>query len=159
MAKIIKDTTQHVVIVMGNNSYNEVYDAMKNLNHILAWGHAKVLEDTLKQVDCENALSDQFGDTSLIENALISKGIDVNLYQRHRAEDNIAVAAASILARDGFVTEIKRYEKQFNMAFPKGCSDQTTQAAIEFCKKQGRDSLRTVAKLHFKLTEQVDQNL
>lgn len=159
LAKIIKDTTQHVVIVMGNNSYNEVYDAMKNLNHILAWGHAKVLEDTLKQVDCENALSDQFGDTSLIENALISKGIDVNLYQRHRAEDNIAVAAASILARDGFVTEIKRYEKQFNMAFPKGCSDQTTQAAIEFCKKQGRDSLRTVAKLHFKLTAQVDQKL
>jgi ribonuclease HIII len=159
LAKVIKETTTHVIIVMGNESYNEVYDTMNNLNHMLAWGHAKVLEDTLKQVSCENALSDQFGDASLIENALIAKGIEVNLYQRHRAEDNIAVAAASILARDAFVTEIERYDKQFNMTFPKGCSDKTIQAAIQFCETYGKTQLGKVAKLHFKLTDQVAQAL
>tara|TARA_B100001113_G_C21101276_1_gene618863 strand:+ start:239 stop:1195 length:957 start_codon:yes stop_codon:yes gene_type:complete len=159
LAKTIQKNTKHIIISIGNESYNEIYESMNNLNHILAWGHAKVIEDTLKQVACKNALSDQFGDVSLIENALIAKGIEINLFQRHRAENNIAVAAASILARNKFITEVQRYEKKFNIKLPKGCSDKTIQAAIQFCHKHGHDQLKKIAKLHFKLTDQIEQSL
>ena len=159
LAKEIKKNTKHIIITIGNESYNEIYETMNNLNHMLAWGHAKAIEDILKQIPCKNALSDQFGDTSLIENALITKGIDINLFQRHRAENNIAVAAASILARNQFITEIKRYEDHFNMKLPKGCSNQTITAAIKLCQLHGEEQLNKVAKIHFKLTEEIEKSL
>ena len=135
-----------------------IYSEIKNLNHMLAWGHAKVIEDILKKVHSAHALSDQFANPKLLKNALVNKGINITLHQRHRAEDNIAVAAASILARDAFVSEIKRYEQTFKMIFPKGCSSKTKQAATQFCQQHGTESLHLVSKLHFKLTDELALN-
>jgi ribonuclease HIII len=159
LAVKIKQLCHHSIISMGNSSYNEVYEQFKNLNHILAWGHARVLEGTLKHVECPYALSDQFGKKDLVENALKSKGIKVTLFQRHKAEDNIAVAAASILARDGFVQHIAKMEKSFEMDFPKGCSKRTLKAAVDFCQQIGREHLPSVAKMHFVVTKHVDEYL
>jgi ribonuclease HIII len=159
LAVKIKQLCHHSIISMGNTSYNEVYEQFKNLNHILAWGHARVLEGALKHVKCPYALSDQFGKKDLVENALKSKGIKVTLFQRHKAEDNIAVAAASILARDGFVHNIKKMEDSYKVEFPKGCSKRTLTAAIEFCQQFGREHLGSVAKMHFVVTKHVDDYL
>ena len=158
LAKRIKSIAPHIVIQIGNESYNEIYSEIKNLNHMLAWGHAKAIEDILKQVHSAHALSDQFANPKLLKNALVNKGINITLHQRHRAEDNIAVAAASILARDAFVSEIKRYEQTFKMIFPKGCSSKTKQAATQFCQQHGTESLHLVSKLHFKLTDELALN-
>ncbi len=159
LAVKIKQLCHHSIVSMGNTSYNEVYEQFKNLNHILAWGHARVLESTLKHVKCPYALSDQFGKKDLVENALKSKGVKVTLFQRHKAEDNIAVAAASILARDGFVQSIKKMEENFKFDFPKGCSKRTLKAAIEFCQEFGREHLGSVSKMHFVVTKHVDDYL
>ena len=52
--------------------------------------------------------------------------------QRHKAEEDIAVAAASILARDEFVKGLAKLEKQFNMELPKGASSAVDAAAKKF---------------------------
>jgi ribonuclease HIII len=155
LAPMIKETCEHSLVIVGNQTYNELYLKFQNLNHILAWGHARVLENTLNQVECQYALSDQFANSALINGMLMRKGKGVQLFQKPRAESNIAVAAASIIARAAFLERLMDMKKAFDMEFPKGCSGKTLQAAKDFVEKNGKDYLSFVAKLHFNLTKKV----
>ncbi len=155
IAPQIKALCAHSLVIMGNQSYNDIYAKMNNLNHILAWGHARVLENILNQVSCPYALSDQFGNPALIKNALMTKGREIQLFQQPKAESHLAVAAASILARTAFVTTLRKMEAAFEMKLPKGCSIETRRAAQNFVDRYGIDNLPLVAKLHFKLTQDI----
>ena len=72
------------------------------------------------------------------------------LVQRHKAESDLAVAAASILARNEFVSRLAKLEKQFTQKLPKGASAAVDAAAKEFIRKHGAENLGKVAKLHFR---------
>ncbi len=155
IAPQIKALCPHSLVIMGNQSYNDIYAKMNNLNHILAWGHARVIENVLGQVKCQYALSDQFANPALIQNALMTKGREIHLFQQPRAEQHLAVAAASILARTAFVATLKKIEVAFEMRLPKGCSVETRRAAQQFVDRFGMENLALVAKLHFKLTNEL----
>ena len=154
-AEEIKKNAPHSVIAISNGRYNELYSNIKNLNKLLAWGHARAIENILEKCDCEYALSDQFGDESLIKNALLKKGRNIHLEQMVRAESDIAVAAASILARATFVQKMDTMAKSYGIIFPKGCSGLVKTAATEFIKKYGKDRLHEVCKTHFKTYNEV----
>lgn len=151
----IKANAPHTVIVIANKRYNELYGNIKNLNKLLAWGHARAIENILEKENCEYALSDQFGDESLIKSALMKKGREIRLEQMVRAESDVAVAAASILARAAFVHKISALESEFGIIFPKGCASQVKDAAKEFIQKFGRERLNEVCKTHFKTYKEV----
>ncbi len=156
MAPDIKTICPHSVIAIGPQKYNELYAKIKNLNRLLAWGHAKALENLLERgVTCERAISDQFGDERLILNVLQEKGQKITLEQRPRAESDLAVAAASILARAEFLTRLKRLSSEVGTTLPKGASPAVELAAKMVVKKHGQDRLGTIAKLHFKTTKTV----
>jgi ribonuclease HIII len=155
MAPDIKTICPHSVIAIGPQKYNELYAKIKNLNRLLAWGHAKALENLLERVTCERAISDQFGNERLILNALQDKGRKIVLEQRTKAESDLAVAAASILARAEFLLRLKRLSGEVGTTLPKGASPAVELAAKMIVKKHGRDRLDTVAKLHFKTTQAV----
>ena len=155
IAPEIKKLCPFSIVVIGNEKYNELYGKIKNLNKLLAWGHARAIENVLEKTKCQYALSDQFGDPSLIEKALLEKGTNIILSQRHRAEENVIVAAASILARCEFVSRLAELEKSYGMQFPKGCSTMTVNAARDFVKRLGISELVKVSKLHFKTTEEL----
>ena len=159
LATKIKQKTQHAVIIMGNESYNEIYEKFQNLNHILAWAHMKVLEDTLKQGYCPNVLCDQFANPSLLKKSLQAKKLNVKLYQRPKAETNIAVACASILARQNFVEQLENISSSYKLTIPKGSTKNAVEAALNFVKEYGRDELRSVCKLHFNVTQKVDSEI
>lgn len=160
MAPDIKTICPHSVIAIGPQKYNELYAKIKNLNRLLAWGHAKALEMLLERgVTCERAISDQFGDERLILNALQEKGRKIVLEQRTKAESDLAVAAASILARAEFLLRLKRLSGEVGTTLPKGASPAVELAARMIIKKHGQDRLGTVAKLHFKTTKAVLANL
>jgi len=155
MAPDIKTICPHSIIAIGPQKYNELYGKIRNLNRLLAWGHAKALETLLEQVTCERAISDQFGNERLILNVLQEKGRKIVLEQRTKAESDLAVAAASILARAEFLLRLKRLSSEVGTTLPKGASPAVELAAKMIIKKHGEDRLGSVAKLHFKTTKAV----
>lgn len=150
MAQKIQKNSIFSVVVISNTKYNELYTKFKNLNKLLAWGHARVIENILDKNKCEYALSDKFGDESLIRNALMKHGKTIQLEQRIKAESDIAVAAASVLARATFVQKIRQMENFYGCKFPKGCNDGVKTSAKEFISKYGKERLDEVCKVHFK---------
>ena len=144
------------VVMVGNEAYNRLYAKMKSVNAILAWGHARVIENLMGQRHQMNpapvkAISDQFASSKeVVAKALMSLGREIDLVQRHKAEEDLAVAAASILARDGFVKGLVKLEKQFNLELPKGASSAVDEAAKRFVAEHGADVLPKIAKVHFR---------
>lgn len=155
MAQQIQKHSVYSVVSISNAKYNELYAKFKNLNKLLAWGHARVIENILEKEPCEYALSDKFGDESLILNALIKEGKKIKLEQRVRAESDIAVAAASVLARATFVQKMKYMENFYGLTFPKGCNSQVKISAKQFIEKYGKQRLSEVCKVHFKTYNEV----
>jgi len=144
------------VVAIGPESYNRLYDNIKNLNKLLAWGHARVLENILEKApECNVALSDKFGNASLIENALLENGKKITLHQKTKGESDIAVAAASIIARDEFVRRLKQLGEPLGFDLPKGASAKVEEMAKEAVLTHGRDILAKIAKLHFKTTKKI----
>jgi len=147
---------RYALITVGPEAYNRLYATMGNVNKLLAWGHARAIENALEKVpDCPRAVSDQFGPTHRIEQALLKKGKNIRLEQRPRAEDDPAVAAASILARAGFIDGLKALSQQYEMTVPKGASELVKQAARNLIERFGPPVLRKTCKLHFKTTDQL----
>jgi ribonuclease HIII len=144
------------VVPIGNEAYNRLYAKMKSVNAMLAWGHARVIENLMGQRHRMNpppvkAISDQFAASkSVIEKALMSQGKELQLVQRHKAEEDIAVAAASILARDEFVKGLAKLGKQFEVELPKGASSAVDAAAKKFVEERGAGELTKISKLHFR---------
>jgi ribonuclease HIII len=155
MAPDIRTICPHSIISIGPQRYNELYTKIRNLNRLLAWGHAKALETLLDRVSCGRAIADQFADERLILNALQEKGRTIVLEQRHKAESDLAVAAASIVARAEFLLRLKRLSDEIGTTLPKGASPAVELAGRMIVKKHGEERLGSVAKLHFKTTQAV----
>ena len=154
LAAAIRSECPHSVVVIGPARYNQLYASMRNVNVMLAWAHARCLENVLARVECGLAVSDQFGDESYLTRALMEKGRQVKLEQHPRAEADVAVAAASVLARDEFVRRLSALSQRAGTELPKGASDpRIVTVASEIASEGGRDALANYAKLHFRTSE------
>jgi ribonuclease HIII len=140
------------VLVLPPAKYNPLYSKIKNLNRLLAWGHARVIENLLeRRPDCPRALSDQFAaNTRVLSSALMERGRRIRLDQRTKAESDLAVAAASILARVRFIDWLEKCSERCGVKLPKGAGPPVIAAAREFLRTHGRERLPDVAKMHFK---------
>lgn len=158
LARRIRETPGCVwtVVPIGNEAYNRLHAQMHSVNRLLAWGHARVLENLMLQRHRmnplpERAISDQFAaDKATVARALMSLGREIELVQRHKAEADPAVAAASILARDEFVTRLRRLGGAYGVELPKGASAKVDETARRLVEQQGPEVLGQVAKLHFR---------
>ena len=152
--KIRKDYLFHIVRI-GPEKYNELYEKFGNLNLLLGWGHATVIEQLVEKSNCEKVIIDQFAAEHVVENALRRKKKKVLLTQRTKAEQDLVVAAASILARAAFLEGLDKLEQIWEILLPKGASEKTIQSAVQLVKKHGPQVLPQVAKMHFKTSQQV----
>lgn len=148
------------VVEIGPAKYNELYERLKgggkNLNHLLAWGHAVAIETLLERYpDCNQAIADKFGDERYILSQLKEKGKGITLHQTPRAEANVGVAAASIVARYRFTGRMKKLSEQFEIQLPLGANPVVKQRARALISRHGREALGQVAKLHFKTTTEL----
>jgi ribonuclease HIII len=153
LAPEVKRLCTHDVISISPKKYNELYASFKNLNKLLAWGHATVLENILTRVPCDLAISDKFADESVILRALKEKGKAIKLIQRTKAEEDIAVACASVLARAEFVLKMAKLSQEYELDLPKGASAHVVSQGRKFAQKYGAQELKNVAKTHFKTYE------
>jgi len=148
------------IVKIGPQSYNRLYSKMRNVNTILSWGHARAIENMLDAVpDCPRAISDQFGNKTQVERALMKKGRKIVLIQRHKAESDLAVAAASILAREHFLRSLYDLRDKYHQPFPKGASEAVKDAAEQLVRKCGPKVLVETAKCHFKTCDLVLQKM
>ena len=150
------------ITVVAPRRYNELYKHMrsegKNLNTLLAWTHTRVIEDLIKAgVRPKFILSDQFGDKRYIEQRLLveTRQSGIPLIQMPRAEADVAVAAASILARDAFLGWLERASKAVGVKLPKGASPQVIETAKLLVQRSGREILNDYAKTSFKTMAKV----
>lgn len=158
LAKTIKTTPGAVgdTVAIGPERYNDLYEKFGNLNSLLGWGHARVIENLLaKKPDCPRALSDKFADAKVIERALLQHGKAIRLEQRTKAESDLAVAAASILAREAFIDWLERRGKALGVKLGRGVSAQVKEAAKAIVDGGGPDALRKVAKVHFRTANEI----
>ncbi|HWX15977.1 MAG TPA: ribonuclease HIII [Chthoniobacterales bacterium] len=158
LAQIIRKTAGGLIetVLIGPERYNELYEKFGNLNSLLGWGHARVIENLLaKKPDCPRALSDQFADARVIRRALLQHGRKIKIQQRPKAESDIAVAAASILAREAFIGWLERRGKAIGLVLERGVSASVKETAKKLVEKSGPQSLREVAKIHFRTAHEI----
>ena len=144
LAKIIKTTQGAVasVVEIGPVKYNALFGKIGNLNRLLAWGHARVIENlAAAKPDCPRALSDQFANPKLIERSLMAHGKAIKLEQRTKAESDLAVAAASILARERFIDWLANTGRVYGKTIPRGASTLVKTIARELVASRGADVL------------------
>ena len=149
------------VVAIGPEAYNRLYSKMRTVNRLLAWGHARCIENLLGRASemsepVSMAIVDQFASSeSTVKNAMLAVGRDLQLVQKHKAESDLAVAAASILARESFINRLDALSQDFGMTLPKGASSIVDRAGKEFVSRHGAEALTQVAKMHFRTSYRV----
>jgi ribonuclease HIII len=155
-AAIRKSGAAQSVVVIGPDRYNALFVKIGNLNKLLAWGHARVIENLCAlRPECPRALSDKFADVRVLQRALMEKGRSITLDQRTKAESDFAVAAASILAREKFIDWLDTAGRRLGVPLPRGVSASVKEAAKKIVASGGREALDAVAKMHFKTAAEV----
>lgn len=149
----------HHIITLFPEKYNDLYDKFLNLNSLLAWGHATVIEQLLTKTPFVNlVISDQFAKKEVLELALKKKNIRISLVQRYKAESDVVVAAASILARYSFISGINKLETSYKVKLPKGAGHLTKKTALAIYQTYGEKILSGLSKKHFKTFKEVIEN-
>ncbi|MDX2225546.1 MAG: ribonuclease HIII [Verrucomicrobiae bacterium] len=161
LARAILDTpgVRAEVIPIMPETYNRLHVKMRSVNNILGWGHARVIENMLERMPlCKKAISDQFARTEYtVRKYLGERGRQIELIQRHKAESDFAVAAASILAREGFVSRLQSLSREAGLTLPKGASPAVKAAARDLVARFGEDRLDHFCKRHFKTRNELDE--
>lgn len=155
-AVIRKSRTAQTLIVVPPARYNQLIEKMGNVNRLLAWGHARAIENLCaERPDCPRALSDKFANVQVLERALMAGGRRLRLDQQTKAESDYAVAAASILAREAFIDWMDAASERTGVRLPRGASEAVKAAARQIVAAGGAEALAPLAKMHFKTSAEV----
>jgi ribonuclease HIII len=149
LAPEVRDRARVALTTLPPPEYNERIAAGRRrgetLNDLLGWAHGASVRALLDAgVEPEVIIVDRFGDERFVARHLPG----VALVQVPRAEADVGVAAASVLAREAVVDWLDLH------GLPKGAGPPVLAAARELARRGGRDALAEVAKLHFATTAQ-----
>lgn len=145
-------------IVLMPVEYNARYEKARNLNLLLAEMHAECVRALLRRQSMKRSgvvLIDQFAR----EEGAVAQALRMppgwKLVTKVKGELDVAVAAASILARAAFLKGLKEMRGEYGTEFPAGSGEPTLKAARAFKRSFGVKELVNVAKLHFALTNKL----
>ncbi len=154
-AKEIKSEFAHHILRINPPKYNELYSKFRNLNHLLAWAHATIVDQMTTKSGCSKVIIDQFASKTLITSAIEKKKQNLCLNIHPRAEEDVVVAAAAILARSAFLDSLDLLGEDIGFILPKGASAKTKEVGREIVQKHGALGLEKVCKKHFQTYEEV----
>ena len=146
------------IVVVSPEKYNQLYEKMGNLNRIMGWAHSRVIENLLDKCDVNEAISDKFGNEKIILEALQTKGQQISLKQITKAEKFMAVAAASIIARNSVIEWFDNQSKKLKIKILKGSSEEIEKIAKKILDNFGEETLNKMVKLHFKTSKKIFSN-
>lgn len=153
----VRETLPYKLVGWMPDEYNKRYETARSVNVLLGLAHAEAIAAVHAMLPgVEAAVVDQFGDEGHVEHALRAEGVDVPLVQRPRADEtDLAVSAASVVARAAFLRGLAKLEKEWKLPLHKGAGPETVENARDFLRRHGREKLGQVAKLHFKTAQQL----
>ncbi len=167
--KIIKIAPQliekipHIIIILNNKKYNEIYNQNMNMNKIKALLHNKALFTLIKNNNFEydKIVVDQFVNEKKYFEYLEKCSYRVkNLTMTPRAEDKcLSVGVSSIISRYIFLNEMKKLNKELNTTLPLGSSNLVDEVGVKIVKKYGIDKLKEISKTNFKNYEKIASEL
>ena len=140
------------VVVLPPEEYEVRRKRAGNINRLLGELDAGIIREAANEV--EIVVVDEFAAAarSYVEDAV---PVGVELEVRPRAEDDAAVAAASILARARYLEELGALSEAVGVKLPKG-STHVRGVGRRLYERDGMDGLRRVAKVHFGTTKQIE---
>ena len=150
---IIEICPYYCVVEVKNRQFNDMHAKVNNINEILAHAHAACIKNLYQKTKCENVLIDKFANEYRMENEL--RELPLHITQRPKAEQNIAVAAASILARYTYMTRLKSMSEEYGIDFCAGAGTQADICANKFAEIYGKDKLYDICKISYKNTQRV----
>ncbi len=153
MAEQLRAIGPHAVVQISPARYNELHDKMGNINRILAWAHAKAIEELLAQGAVDFVLTDQFTALDTMRRSFGPLLANTRYEQRTKAEEDPAVAAASILARDAYMKALYGMAKRYALPLKPGAGADVVALTRRFAQQNGPNALREVAKVHFATTQ------
>ena len=131
-----------------NTLYNDFKKEKKNLNDILAWAHTGIIYDWLERLSPEKVkvVIDKFdvGEKATSNRLKKLKKFNVDVTEKLGGESEVAVAAASVLAKFIFEERIKELGSTFGIDLRSASPEDVPE-----------DVLPSVAKLHFKNVQAV----
>ncbi len=155
VAENIRAIAPHTVAVISNNNYNESFRKLPDKNKLLAWSYARVIEQLCETVSSRTIFSRNFGDESIIQNALTKKNYHVTL-RKIIGPNNTGLLAASILARATFLQRLAVLSTHVGISLLEGPANSSTlKIESDIVAKGGQELLAQVAKLSLRASEKV----
>lgn len=158
LAPVIMENTKYSICVLPNDKYNIVHET-HNMVDIKCQLHNQAYVNLVHKGYSlpKFIVIDQFvQEKSYYKYLKDTKEVIQGIHFETKAENKyLAVACASILARNAFLEYFDKLEEKYNFTFQKGAGTILDKNAKEFVKKFGFDELMNVAKLHFKNTEKL----
>ena len=159
-AVAIRKLCPHAVCALSPAEYNARHEAEGNVALFLSTMHAEALAEAIRGADgTARVVIDQFTFAERLEAALQEAGVDLPVEIRPKAEDNPAVAAASVVARAEFLIGLEKLGGDHGLVLPKGASRKVEQVARGIFRSGGMKELEALAKIHFKTTTRVTEEL
>lgn len=158
IGKQIKAAFPFSLVRLYPEKYNELYEKFRNLNRLLAWTHAAAIEELVEKTKAEKAIIDQFAEKHVMETMLKRKNISIDVEQRHKGEQDVVVAGASIIARMSFLEGLEKMSENITVPLPKGASAEVKATARVIVARFGIEMLDKVSKKHFKTRSEVLNN-
>ena len=149
-AQLIKKVDYSLVRI-SPEKYNQLYQRFNNINVILGWAHAQAIKNVLEKKKIpEIILIDKFGPEFRVLKHFDDPGAKKKMVFLTRAEKDMAVAAASIIARYTFLKEMKKLSAQCGHTLLFGASGKVDGVARELAGEIGIQNLSKYVKVHFK---------
>jgi len=139
-----------IVRVVKPQEYNTLYERYLNLNRMLAFLHSDTIKELLQKTECNDIIVDKFGNEKLLIAGFSGMKKKIKLHQFTKGERYIGVAAASILAREAFISWFDEIKEKTGISLPKGASDKVIEALRIMVNKYGNESKVRLVKMHFK---------
>ena len=140
------------VVILHPREYEERREAAgNNVSKLIAEVNIQIFNELKDKV--ELFVVDEFGKSA---RSYIGPRLPegVRLVVRPRAEDDVAVAAASVLARARYLEEMDALSEAVGFELPRGATH-VLQAARRVLEERGWEGLAEVAKVHFGTTTRV----
>lgn len=161
MALKISEVVKYSIMILEPEKINNLNSNCSNLNFIKSYLHNKAilsLQKKLEETDFYDAiLIDEFTPKDKYFDYLKHQSVverNVTLIPKGE-KANIAIAAASVLARVAFLRELNKMNTTYKTTFLKGAGPEVDRCSISFVKTHGWDELKKVAKLKWANTERI----